>query len=83
MVEWCLESTTSVVFDFAEVTFIDGAAMSLLHDALERVGEDGWLGVGRPLTRNERLFATAGLSALPNFRAFSTLEEALEVIDRG
>ena len=82
-IEWCLEGATSVVFDFLEVTFINGAVMALLHDVLERVGEDGWLGVARPLVSIERLFAVAGLSALPNFRVFASLEEALEVIDQG
>ena len=81
-IEWCLENSTSVVFDFQEVTFINGGVMALFHDVLERVGEDGWLGVARPPASIERLFSVAGLSALPNFRVFVSLEEALGVIDQ-
>jgi anti-anti-sigma factor len=81
-IERCLESATSVVFDFQKVTFINGSVMALLHDVLERVGKDGWLAVARPSASIERLFSVAGLAALPNFRVFSSLEEALAVIDR-
>ena len=82
-IETCLASASSVLFDFGAVTFIDGAVMALLHDVLERLGEQGWLGVAKPSPRIEKLFGVAGLTSLPNFRIFSTLEEALEVIDRG
>ena len=81
-IEWCLGSASSVVFDFEKVTFVNGAVLSLLRDVLERVGEDGWVGVARPRQEILALFAVAGLSFLPNFRVFSTLEEALEVIDQ-
>jgi anti-anti-sigma regulatory factor len=81
-IEWCLESATSVVFDLKEVTYANGAVMSLLHDVLERVGNGGWLGVARPLAHVERLFGTVGLTSLPNFRVFPTLDEALNLIDR-
>ena len=79
----CLESTTSVVLDFRQVSFANGAVMSLLHDILEQVGDDGWLGVAEPRSDIERLFTTAGLSRRPNFRVFSRLDEALRVIDKG
>jgi anti-anti-sigma factor len=82
-IQWCLESATSVVLDFRQVSFANGAVMSLLHDILDLVGERGWLGVAGPLARIERLFTVAGLSTLPNFRVFSSLEEALRVIDQG
>ncbi len=82
-IEWCLDSATSVVFDFGAVTFVDGAVMAVLHDILERLGDEGWLGVARPLARIERLFRVAGLSDLPRFRVFPTLEEALKIIDQG
>ena len=82
-IEWCLDRATSVVFDFGAVTFIDGAVMSVLHDILERLGAEGWLGVARPAARIERLLQVAGLSALPRFRIFPTLQEALKIIDRG
>ena len=82
-IEACLAESSSVVFDFGAVTFINGAVMSLLHDVLERLGDEGWLGVARPLPRIGKLLGVAGLSDLPNFRVFSTLKEALEVVDRG
>ena len=82
-ITWCLENAASVVFDFRGVSFANGAVMSLLHDVLDLVGDRGWLGVAEPLARIERLFAVAGLSSLPNFRVFSSLEEALRVIDQG
>ena len=81
-IQSCLESTSSVLFDFGEVTFINGAVMALLHNVLERLPDDGWVGVARPLPRIERLLGVAGLSQLPNFRIFTTLEEGLRVIDR-
>jgi anti-anti-sigma regulatory factor len=81
-IEWCLGSATSVVFDFAAVTFVDGALMAALHDILEGLGDEGWLGVARPPAHIERLFRVAGLSAVPRFRVFPTLEEALRIIDQ-
>ncbi len=82
-IESCLESTSSVVFDFRAVTFINGAVMSLLHEILERLGDEGWLGVAEPRPYIERLFRVAGLAERPNFRVFPSLEEALAAIDRG
>lgn len=82
-IEACLESASSVLFDFGAVTFINGAVMSLLLDVLEGLGEGGWLGVARPLPRIEHLLGVAGLTDKTNFRIFSTLEEALEAINRG
>ena len=81
--EWCLDGAMSVVLDFRAVTFVDGAVMSFLHDILERLGDEGWLGVAEPLARIERLFRMAGLSTLPRFRVFPTLDEALKIIDQG
>ena len=80
-IEWCLESASSVVLDFRRVTFANGSVMSLLHDILDLVGEQGWLGVAEPLARIERLFSVAGLLSHKNFRVYSSLEEALRVID--
>ena len=37
----------------------------------------------RPLPEIETILGVAGLSDLPNFRIFSTLKEALEVVDQG
>ena len=82
-IETCLKAGSSVLFDFGAVTFINGAVMSLLHDVLERLGDGGWLGVARPLPAIETILGVAGLSDLPNFRIFSTLKEALEVVDQG
>jgi anti-anti-sigma factor len=81
-IETCLKEASSVLLDLGAVTFINGAVMSLLHDVRERLGNGGWLGVARPLPRIEKLLGVAGLSDLPHFRIFSTLGEALEVIDR-
>jgi len=81
-IEWCLDSVTSVVLDFRAVSFIDGAVMSLLHEILERLGDEGWLGVAEPLADIERLFRVAGLSAWPRFSVFPTLVEALKIIDQ-
>ena len=47
------------------------------------MGAEGWLGVARPAARTARLFRVAGLPALPRFRLFPTLEEAVKIIDRG
>jgi len=82
-IQACLESASSVVLDFRQVSFANGAVMSLLHDILDLVGERGWLGVAEPLESIERLFTVAGLSSRLNFRVFSSLEQALDVIDRG
>ena len=82
-IETCLVEASSALFDFGAVTFINGAVMALLHDVIERLGGGGWLGVARPLPRILKQLRVAGLSDLPNFRIFSTLKEALEVIDRG
>ena len=79
----CLESASSVLFDFGAVTFINGAVMSLLLDVLEGLDEGGWLGVARPLPRIGHLLGVAGLTDETNFRIFSTLEEAMEAIERG
>ena len=82
-IEACMTSASSVLFDFGAVTFINGAVMSLLHDIVEELGSDGWLGVARPVAWILKQLGAAGLSELPNFRVFATLEEALEVVDRG
>jgi len=82
-IKGCLEEASSVLFDFAAVTYINGGVMSLLLDILDRLDEDGWLGVARPLPRIEKLLEIAGLSDRANFRIFSSLEEALEAVDRG
>jgi anti-anti-sigma factor len=79
----CLQNTSSVVLDFRQVTFANGAVMSLLHDILDIVGEQGWVGVAEPLPVIERLFAVAGFSSRPNFRVFPSLQDALGVIDQG
>ena len=81
-IETCLAEASSVLFDFGAVTFINGAVMSLLHNVLDRLGEEGWLGVARPLPRIETQLGVAGLSDSPNFRIFSTLQGALEVVDQ-
>ena len=82
-IETCLEQASSVVFDFGGVTFANGAVMSLLFDVLDRLTDGSWLGVARPRPHIERLFGVAGLAARPNFRIFSTLAEALDVIEKG
>ena len=79
----CLASASSVLFDFGAVTYVNGALLSLLLDVLEGLEEGGWLGVARPLPRIERLLGVAGLTDRSNFRIFSTLKEALEVVERG
>jgi len=79
----CLDSASSVLFDFGAVTFIDGAVLSLLLDILEEQGEGGWLGVARPLPWIERILEIAGLTDKTTFRIFSTRKEALEAVDRG
>jgi anti-anti-sigma regulatory factor len=82
-IETCLEQASSVVFDFGGVTFANGAVMSLLFDVLDGLTESSWLGVARPRPHIERLFGVAGLAARPNFRIFSTLAEALDIIEKG
>jgi anti-anti-sigma factor len=78
----CLERAFSVLLDFGAVTFIDGSVLSLLLDVLGKLQEGGSLGVARPLPRIERLLGVAGLTDRSNFRIFSTLNEALKVVDR-
>jgi anti-anti-sigma regulatory factor len=77
----CLDSASSVLFDFGAVTFANGGVMSLLHNTLDGLDPSGWLGVARPLPRVEKLFRVSGLAARPNFRIYSTLREALEIVD--
>ncbi len=79
----CLDEASSVIFDFREVTFANGGVLSLLHDVLDGLSDGGWLGVAQPLPTIENTFRAAGLTRQPRFRIFSTLTEALEIIERG
>ena len=78
----CVDQARSVVFDFGAVTFASGAVMSYLHDVLEGLSDEGWVGIAQPLPEIERLFRVAGLTGRPGFGVFPTLNEALEVIAR-
>jgi len=79
----CLGSASSIAIDFQAVTFVDGGVLSLLHQVLEDLEGQGWLGVVGPTPWVRRLIGIAGLSARINFRIFSTMQEALQVIDEG
>jgi len=79
----CLGSASSIALDFQAVTFVDGGVLSLLNQVLEDLEGRGWLGVVRPTPWVRRLIGIADLSARTNFRIFSTMQEALEVIDQG
>ncbi len=81
-IEWCLQSTSLLVLDLSGVTYADGALLSLLLDVLERLGDAGWLSVAGPSKHVERLFAALGLSDLPAFHVYPTLQKALEAADR-
>ena len=82
-IEDCLGSAPSIALDFRAVTFIDGGALSLFHDVLGSLTAQGWLAVVGPSAFVRRLLDVVGLSGQSNFRIFSTMKEALEVIDRG
>lgn len=77
-IETCLRQSKSLVLDFGDVTFANGAVLALLMETLERLSPDGWVSIVRPLPEIERLFQVAGLTDRPNFRVLATLAEALE-----
>jgi anti-anti-sigma factor len=75
----CLRSSSdAVIMDFGEVTFIDGGGLGLIHDALDTLGDEGWLGVARPSEDVYRFMEFAGLPARRGFHAFASLERALD-----
>lgn len=80
-IEECLAGSSGLALDFQEVTFLDSAILTLLLETLENLDGRGWLAVVRPLPRVRRLLEITGLSAIGNFRLFSTMEEALEAIE--
>lgn len=82
-IKGCFGSAPSVLLDFQEVTFVDGAVLSLLHDVLERMSNRGRLGIARALPRMEDLLRIAGLTKRSNFQVFSSLEEAFQAISEG
>lgn len=56
----CIDSNlAAVVLDLGEVTFLDGGALGLLHDALDKLGDDRWLGAARPLPEIRRVLQWA------------------------
>ncbi len=83
IIEECLRSASSLALDFQAVTFVDGGILTLVIDVLGGMNDRGWLAIVRPAPRVRRLLDITGLPAIRNFRLFSTMEEALEAIDRG
>ena len=81
-IEVCLQQARSIVFDFKDLTFANGAVISLLHDALERLGDGGQVAVAEALPLIEMLFRVAGLTDLPNFRLYPNVSEAFRTMDR-
>ncbi len=81
--EDCLGSASLIALDFRAVTFVDGGVLSLFHDVLGDLKAEGWLAVVGPSPLVRRLLEVVGLSGQSNFRIFSTMKEALRVIDRG
>jgi len=80
-IDICLQQARSVVFDFKHVTFANGAVFSLLHDALERLGNGGQVAVAEAAPPIEKLFRVAGLTDRPRFRLYPTVAEAFKSLD--
>jgi anti-anti-sigma factor len=72
----CLEQAPSVVLDFAAVSFVNGAVMTLLRNTIDGLSAGGWVGIARPNPEITRLFEVAGLTAHPQFRLFPTMAAA-------
>jgi anti-anti-sigma factor len=82
-IEDCLRDSTSVLFDFEAVTFVNGAVMALLHTILERLSADGWLGVVEVSPGITKILKVAGLFDQSNFRFFKTREAAMRAVNEG
>jgi anti-anti-sigma factor len=81
-IDTCMPQSTSLVLDFGNVSFANGAVLSLLLETLEKLSPDGSVGIVRPLPEIERLFHVAGLTDHPNFRVYASLADALETPGR-
>ena len=81
-VEACLQQARSIVFDLKDVSFVDGALLSLFHDVLVRLGAGDRLAVAGSVPLIERLFHVAGLTELPRFGLYSNVGEALKSMGR-
>lgn len=81
-VERCLRHASSVVFEFSDVTFVDGGILALLREIHDSLGTGGWLGVARPRPWIRHLFEVTGLSAQPGFRVLADIKDAWAVNDR-
>ena len=79
----CLGSAASIAMDFHAVTFIDGGVLSLFHDVLGNLEGRSWLAVVAPSPQVLRLLDVGGVLGHENFRIFSSMKEALRVIDQG
>jgi len=82
-VERCLQQAASVVFEFGDVTFVDGGMLALLREIHDSLGTGGWLGVARPRPWIRRLLEVTGLIGQPGFRILSDIKDAWAVNDRG
>ena len=65
-----------LLVDLSECPYLDSGGLSVFLFAVRDMREKGWLGVIGPNPNLARLFEIVGLSADPNFRIFSTREDA-------
>ena len=71
---------STLVLDFAQVTFIDGGGLALLYDLVERCRDQEWVGILAPPPNMRRILEIAGLTAHRALRVFGTKEEALTAL---
>lgn len=74
------EESTIILFDFAQVTYIDSGGLSVFYSMLRRMEGYGWLGIITPRPRILRMLEMIGLTEQTGFRIFDSLEAAEQAI---
>ena len=67
--------------DLADCPYLDSGSLSVLLFTLREVREKGWIGVIAPNANLLRLFEITGLAAAPDFRVFSSCQEAMVALE--
>jgi len=71
------EARHNIVFvDLSDVTYVDGAGLSVLSEWVEALRGRGWLGVIEPSADVRRYLDDQGFLAHPNVRYFETRQAA-------
>ena len=70
-----------LLVDLADCPYLDSGGLSVLLFTLREVREKGWIGVIAPNANLLRLFEITGLAAAPDFRVFSSCQEAMVALE--